>query len=99
MPRYFAHAKAIAECLKDVAGIEVLPNPPQTPMMHLLLRGDDASIRAAACRSARDRGIWTFGRTSPAQSPSMRIVEYGVGDASLTFSPKEIASLVGELVA
>jgi threonine aldolase len=99
MPRYFEHAKAIAESLRGMPNVEVLPDPPQTPMMHLLLKADDAKIRAAACAIARDRGVWTFGQTSPAQSPSMRIVEYGVGDASLTFAPREIAQLIGELVA
>ena len=36
MPARLAHARAIAAAVADLPGIEVLPDPPQTPMLHLL---------------------------------------------------------------
>ena len=98
MPRYWEHAKAIAQCLRPVPNVEVIPDPPQTLMMHLLLHADDKAIRAAACEIAREQGIYTFAKTMPAQSPKARIVEFGVGDATLAFPPQEIADLIGRLV-
>src|SRR5262245_30209291 len=40
MPAYAAHARALAAALSTVDGLEVVPDPPQTPMFHLLLRGE-----------------------------------------------------------
>jgi threonine aldolase len=98
MPRYFEHAKAIARKLRRVPGVEVLPDPPQTNMMRLLLRTDEKGLRAAACRIARDRGVYTFKWSGPGQSPATRMVELSVGDATLGFKPGEAAEIIGELV-
>jgi threonine aldolase len=98
MPRYFAHAKAIAAKLRDVPGVEVLPDPPQTPMMRLLLRVDEKRLRAATCRVARERGVFTFPWNEPGQAPAMRLVELSVGDATLQLKPREVAEIVAELV-
>ena len=98
MPRYVAHARAIAEALQGVAKIEVVPDPPQTPMMHLHLRTTDAAFKAAACRIARERAVYTWPRSMPGPSPSVRVVELTVGDATLGFSPAEAARILSELV-
>jgi threonine aldolase len=97
MPKYYAHALAIAAELRGMANVEVVPDPPQTLMMHLLLRVGEERLRANACRIARERGVYTFAKGMPSQSPSRRTVELGVGDATLAFEPGEVAELVGEL--
>lgn len=99
MPRYFEHARAIAEKLRSVPNVEVLPDPPHTPMMRLLLRVEEKALRAAACRIARERGVWTFRQSAPGQSPSVRMVELSVGDATLGFDPQEVAEIIEELVS
>ena len=99
MPRYFEHARAIAEKLRSVPNVEVLPDPPHTPMMRLLLHVEEKALRAAACRIARERGVWTFKQSAPGQSPSVRMVELSVGDATLGFDPQEVAEIIGELVS
>ena len=38
MPRYLSHTRAIADALRDLPGVTIVPDPPQTPMLHLLLR-------------------------------------------------------------
>jgi threonine aldolase len=98
MPRYFEHAKAIAEKLRAVPGVEVLPDPPHTSMMRLLLRVDEKALRAAACRIARERGVYTFKWSGPGQSRSTRMVELSVGDATQAFKPQEVADIIAELV-
>ena len=40
MAAYVEHARAIAAALAGIEGVEVVPDPPQTPMMHLHLRYD-----------------------------------------------------------
>jgi threonine aldolase len=98
MPRYFEHAKAIAKELREVRGVEVLPDPPQTNMMRLLLRVDEKTFRAAACRIAREQGIYTFRSSGPGYTPSTRMVELTVGEATLAFEPREVARIVAELM-
>ena len=97
MPKYYAHARAIGIALRRVPGVEVLPDPPQTNMMRLLLRVDEKALRAAACRIAREQGIYTFAWSGPGQSPSTRMVELSVGDATLEFTPREAAAVIGGL--
>jgi threonine aldolase len=98
MPRYVAHARAIAAKLQGIPEIEVVPNPPQTPMMHLHLRVEEAAFQAAACRIARERGVFTFPRSMPGSTPSVRVVEFTVGDATLAIKPAEAADIIRELV-
>ncbi len=98
MPRYVAHARAIAERLREVPNVEVVPDPPQTPMMHLHLRVTDDAFRAAACRIAKERSVFTWPGSAPGPAPSVRVVEFTVGDATLAFAPEEVAEIIGELV-
>ena len=98
MPRYYRHAVEIAAKLRSIPGVEVMPDPPQTPMMRILLRVEEKAFKAAACRIARERGVYTFRWSGPGQSRSMRMVELSVGDATLGLKPREIAEIVAELV-
>jgi threonine aldolase len=97
MPKYFEHARAIAKKLARTPRIEVMPDPPHTNMMRLQLRVDEKAMRAAACRIARDRGVFTWPMSFPGATPSTRVVEFTVGDATLKFSAAEAARIIGEL--
>jgi threonine aldolase len=98
MAAYHAHAKAIAKELRRVPGVEILPDPPHTNMMRLLLPVDERRLRSNACRIAREQGIYTLRWSGPGFTPSTRMVELTVGDATLTFKPRQFAGLVAELV-
>jgi threonine aldolase len=97
MAQYHQHALAIGAALREIPGVQVLPDPPQSSMMHLLLAIDPAGLREAALRIAKDQGIWTWSRSWP--SPAGRSeVEFDVSDATLGFTPAEVAELVRSLV-
>ncbi|MGN6444467.1 threonine aldolase family protein [Amnibacterium sp.] len=98
MPEYLAHARAIAAALRDVDGVRVLPDPPQVPMMHVLLDAPADQVQAAVRRIAETRGIWTFRGIATTQDPGAQRVELSIGDATLGFSPDEVADLFRELV-
>ena len=98
MPRYFEHALAIAETLRGVRNVEVVPDPPQTPMMHLHLRVDENAFLAAARAIAEEQGIFTWAGTSPGATADLRVVELAVGDATLEFSADEVAGIVERLI-
>ncbi|MGH2602982.1 MAG: threonine aldolase family protein, partial [Dehalococcoidia bacterium] len=59
MPEYYAHAQAIAAAARTLPGVEVVPDPPQTTMMHLSLRAGAEQIRTAALQLAEQERIWT----------------------------------------
>ena len=99
MPKYVAHAQAIARQLRGVPNIEVVPDPPQTSMMHLHFRVAEGAFRAAACRIARERKVFTWSGTAPGPTPSVRVLEFTVGDATLGFTPGEAAEIIARLAS
>jgi len=98
MPAYAAHARAIAAELVSIEGVEVVPDPPQTPMMHVHLRTTSAAAIEGIRRLATEDRIWTWGGTTPTDTPGVRRVELTVGDATLRFSPPEVARIVQALL-
>jgi hypothetical protein len=93
MPKYRERGLQIAEALRDLPGVKVVPDPPQTTMMHLLLHREPKSLQAAVTRLAQKTGIWTFGYFK-ADSPEVQRVELDVGDATLELSPEEVRGAV-----
>lgn len=98
MADYARHATAIARALRDVDGVEVLPDPPQCSMFHLRLATSVEGLRAAALRIARKDRVWTFARPFSTEGPSLQRCELAVGDATMELTPSEVADLVSRLV-
>jgi threonine aldolase len=99
MPAYHSHARAIAAALGDVAGVRVVPDPPQVPMMHLLLATTQGGFTAAARRLAVDEGIWTWPDAMTTADPAVQRVELSIGDATCALAPDEVRDIVAALVA
>lgn len=97
MAAYHEHALAIADALRDVDGVRVLPDPPQAPMMHIALATTAEELEARALRIAARDGIWTYPRAYAADGPSLQRIELSVGDATLGFSAEEVRDLIAEL--
>jgi threonine aldolase len=98
MRRYAEHARRIAEKLRTVPNVEVAPSTPHTNMMHLYLRVGEKAFKTASARIARERGVVTWPGSAPGQGARTRVVEFTVGDSTLTFKPQEVADLISELV-
>jgi threonine aldolase len=102
LPRFSAyldHARAIASAVAAVPGVTVIPDPPQVPMMHLLLRTSKDGYVSAARRLAEDRGIWVSPSCMPTADPGVQRLELSVGDGTLGFEPDEIAGIFTELTS
>jgi hypothetical protein len=93
------HARAIAAAISEVPGVRVIPDPPQTPMMHLLLSTSAAGFRAAAIRLAKDQGIWTWPEPASTVDPQTQRVELAVGDMTLAVPAGEVAGIITGLAA
>jgi threonine aldolase len=96
-PAYLEHARAIALELAAVPGVTVIPDPPQVPMMHLLVRATKDDYAAAARQLAKDRGIWTPPTCLPTPDPAVQRLELSVGDGTMEFEPAELAEIFASL--
>ncbi len=98
MPRYLSHTRAIAAALRDLPGVTIVPDPPQTPMLHLLLRTTADDFTAAARRLATEQGVWTWPAAISTPDPGTQRVELAVGDATLALQPAEVRDFVRALL-
>lgn len=97
MPEYLARAREVADAVRDLPGVTVVPDPPQTPMLHLLLRTTPEAFAAAARTLAAERGLWTWERATATGDPAAVRVELPVGDATLALSVEEIRGAIAAL--
>jgi threonine aldolase len=96
MPGYLARAREVADAVRDLPGVAVVPDPPQTPMLHLLLRTSPAAFTAAA-RGLAEEGLWTWDKAMTTGDPAVQRVELAVGDATLALTMAEIRDAVARL--
>ena len=99
MATYHEQAVALADALRAVPGVQVVPDPPQAGSFHLVLHRHAASLQAAALRLARQDSIWTWGRFRSTDVPGVQRAELEAGDATLKWTPAEFREVVGRLVA
>jgi threonine aldolase len=98
IPDFCAKAGEIADALRGHPDIDIVPDPPQTTMMHLLLRTDAAAFRERALDFAEETGLWTFGQTYPSEVASAQWVELTVGEATMEFTGEEIRAIFDRLL-
>ncbi len=98
-PGYLEHARQIAAALAAVPGVRVVPHPPQTSMMHLMLATTAERFAAGVRSLAADQGIWTWPQATPTVDRGVQRIELTVGDATCAFSAIEVAEVFGALVA
>ena len=99
MAGYRKQAQAVADALRDLPGVRVVPDPPQVSMMHLMLATGAEDFAVAARRLAAEQGIWTWPRAQATVDPGVQKVELSVGDATCALDPAEIRGIVAALVA
>jgi threonine aldolase len=98
MPAYLRHARTIAATLAEVTGVRVVPDPPQVPMMHLLLDTPQDKFAAAARQLATEQGIWAWPEAMATIDPGIQRVELSVGDATCTLEPDQVRDIITALI-
>jgi threonine aldolase len=94
MPVYTEHAKAIAAEVAKLDTVRVIPDPPQTPMMHLLLRTTPQRFADGVRSLALDQGVWAWREPKSTGDPDVQRLELSVGDATCTFNAAEVAAII-----
>jgi threonine aldolase len=95
---WYARAVEVGRELAALASVDVVPDPPQTPMMHLYLRGDRERLIDAALDVARERKVWLFGGLGPTPVPDVHVHELTIGEPALEVPPEEVADLFADLL-
>jgi threonine aldolase len=98
MATFRDHAVAIAAALTASGVATVVPQPPQTPLFHILL-----PVEAAAATQARDdliaeRGVQVFSRVRGESVPGWCGFEITVSENAMEFTPDEVVELIDEVV-
>jgi len=96
MPAYLDRAREIAGAVRELPGVTVVPDPPQTPMLHLLLHTSADDFTAAA-RGLAEGGLWTWPKPMPTGDPHVVRVELSVGDATMALDLAEIRAAIAAL--
>jgi hypothetical protein len=91
------HARAISAALADVHGVRVVPDPPQTPMMHLLFAVPPEQFAANARRLADEQGIWVWPRPMTTGDPNVVRCELSVGRATCRLEPGQVVDVLQAL--
>ncbi len=94
MADYLEHARAIAAELAKIDTVRVVPDPPQTPMMALLLRTTPERFVDGVRALAADEGIWAWGEAMETGDPGVQRLELSVGEATCAYHPADIAAIV-----
>jgi len=98
LPAYLSHARAIADVLREMDGVAVVPDPPQTSMMHLLLSAPAETLEAGIRALATEQSLWTWSRAMTTIDPAVQRVELSVGDATLALDPPDVAKAICTLI-
>jgi threonine aldolase len=96
MDGYLRRAREIADAVRDLPGVTVVPDPPQAPMLHLVLRTSPDAF-GTAVRTLAEGGLWTWERPMATGVPGLVRVELSVGDATMALSLEEIRDAVAAL--
>ncbi|HEV7208875.1 MAG TPA: beta-eliminating lyase-related protein [Mycobacteriales bacterium] len=93
------HARAIAAAISEVPGVRVIPDQPQTPMMHLLFTVGGERFASNAVTLAEQSGVWAWPEASATGDPDVVRCELSVGRATCQLTPAAIAAALGALAA
>jgi threonine aldolase len=98
MGEFLGHARALADALRDLPGIDVVPDPPQTALLHLHLHGDCERIWERMLEIAGDRRVWLGHRPAPTVVAGVCRLELHLGEAALEIGAVEAAELFAAAV-
>ncbi len=97
MPEYLRHAREIAAALSEVTSVRVVPDPPQVPMMHLLLDTTQDGFTAAARQLAVEQRIWVWPKAMTTADPGVQRVELSVGDTTRVLQVDQVRDIIVSL--
>ena len=97
MPEFVARANELAAALGALEGVDIVPDPPQTAMFHLLVHRELERLNEAALDIA-ERTSTFIGHFAATEIPGVQSTELTVGAASFQVAIDEARELYSELL-
>jgi threonine aldolase len=98
MPAFRDHAVAIAKAITSRGVALVVPDPPVTPLFHVVLPVDAGAAAAVRDELIAERGVQVFTFVGAEAVPNWCRFEITVSENAMEFTPDEVAELIGEIV-
>lgn len=98
MGAYHARAKELAMALAGVPDLRVNPGVPHGNSFQLLWDAPADKVEGALRDLARAEGIWLAGRVGETAVPGWCFTEVSVGEATLAWSPRDVADLCARVL-
>ncbi|MET0133467.1 MAG: beta-eliminating lyase-related protein [Kibdelosporangium sp.] len=98
MPEFFARARVLAGVLGRIPGVQIAPEPPQTPLFHVHLAADPDRVVDHAKVLAEKTGLWVFGRVKRSAHPLSCSFEISVTEQLDDVTDVELRDFVSELM-
>jgi threonine aldolase len=95
---YVERARELGTALSGLDDVSVLPDPPQTAMLHVLVRRPFEALREASLDLAEETKVW-LGFWKPTDDPQVQRSELSVTEATFAVSPAEARELWRTLLA
>lgn len=92
-----AHLRAVADELRDLPDVEVVPDPPEAGLCHLYLRTSTADYHAAAGALAEQDGVRAWEQPSATVRPGWLKVELHASANLQAFTTTEVRDVVARL--
>lgn len=92
------HLRAVAAAIRDLADVEVTPDPPEAALCHVFLRTTPEAYHEAALTLAEDTGTWAWEQPSPTPRPAWLKVELHASANLAAFAPAEVREVLARLV-
>jgi threonine aldolase len=92
MRSYREAALGVADAIRELPDVGLIPDPPHTHMMHVAVARDPERFLRAALDAARETKVWLAGAAWPTEGGCG--FELAAGDATLELAPSEIAAVL-----
>jgi threonine aldolase len=99
MASYVERTREVAEVLRSLDGVSVLPDPPHTAMLHVLARRPLEALRDAFLDIAEETRVWAGELWGATPDPAVQRAELAIGEASFAVGHDELAALWRDALA
>jgi hypothetical protein len=99
IPACVERAHRLAAILREMPGVAVKPDPPQTNMMHIYLHGDRKALTDRALALAHDERVALFFGLRETEVPGWSMFELTVAEPEDTLSEDEIRNYFARVMA
>jgi len=98
MATYRARARELAPRIAAIEGIELIPNPPQVNMFHLVFDAAPDVLATARDMVAKETGLWLIGGARAGAREGTSRTEITIGDACLELDNEHVAEAFERLM-